>query len=132
MAHPPSSGDPDGLGDVPAGARLKLTDASVAEAVALHLQVIGQSVRIRLIGRLQASGEQSVGTLAESLGLSIHNVSQHLAMLHRAGVVVRRRKGREVRYALADRTAPEIYDLVASRLAELAAQQLGINRTDHA
>lgn len=132
MANPTSSDEPDGLGDVPAIARLTLTDVSVADAVALHLRIIGQPVRIRVIGRLQASGEQSVGTLAESLGLSIHNVSQHLALLHRAGVVIRRRKGREVRYALADRTAPEIYDLVASRLAELAAQQLGINRADHA
>ena len=44
-------------------------------------------------------------TLAEELGISQPNVSQHLAIMRSAGVVEAERDGREVRYRLAD---PEI------------------------
>ncbi len=81
-----------------------------AEAIALHLQAIGQPVRIRLLDRLEQGGQESVGALAEALDQSVYNTSQHLAALYRAGAVVRRHRGREVWYALADATAPAIYE----------------------
>ena len=43
--------------------------------------------------------------LAEDLGVSQPNVSQHLAVMRAAGVVEAEREGREVRYRLSD---PEI------------------------
>jgi ArsR family transcriptional regulator len=46
-----------------------------------------------------------VGKLAEDLGVSQPNVSQHLAVMRAAGVVEAERDGREVRYRLSD---PEI------------------------
>ena len=49
-----------------------------------------------------AEGPIEVGRLAEAIGASQPNVSQHLAMLRSAGIVEAERDGREVRYRLAD------------------------------
>jgi DNA-binding transcriptional ArsR family regulator len=95
-----------------------------AEAIASHLHAIGQPVRIRLLDQLDRGGEQPVGVLAQEIDQSLHNTSQHLAVLLQAGAVVRHRRGRQVWYALADTTAPAIYELVGQRLADLAAQRL--------
>lgn len=93
-----------------------------AERIAAHLHLIGQPVRIQLIDELERAGEQTVGALGRALDQSPYNTSQHLNALHRAGAVVRHRRGREVWYALADPTALAIYALVARRLGEVAAQ----------
>jgi rhodanese-related sulfurtransferase/DNA-binding transcriptional ArsR family regulator len=48
-----------------------------------------------------ANGERSVESLAEELDLSIANVSQHLQILRRAGLVSSRREGTFIYYRLA-------------------------------
>ncbi|MBA3261723.1 MAG: helix-turn-helix transcriptional regulator [Thermoleophilaceae bacterium] len=78
-------------GDLP-----RPVSARAAEAVADRLRVLGQPIRVRLIDLLEREGELSVGAVAETLGESLHNVSQHLAVLRSAGIVQRRRRGREV------------------------------------
>lgn len=50
-----------------------------------------------LLGR----GERGVGKLQDELGISKANMSQHLAILKSAGVVVTRRTGKQVFAALA-------------------------------
>jgi ArsR family transcriptional regulator len=52
-----------------------------------------------------ADGPLEVGRLANRIGLSQPNVSQHLSLLRQAGLVDVERNGREVRYQLAD---PEV------------------------
>jgi DNA-binding transcriptional ArsR family regulator len=69
-----------------------------AEAISERLRVLGQPLRVRLIDLLDREGEMAVGALAERLGESVHNVSQHLAILRSATVVSRRHRGREVWY----------------------------------
>jgi len=49
-----------------------------------------------------ARGPIEVGHLADAIGATQPNVSQHLAMLRAAGIVEAERDGREVRYRLAD------------------------------
>lgn len=56
--------------------------------------------RLELIDLL-AQGSRSVDQLAAAGGLSVANASQHLQVLHSAGVVSRRREGTRIRYALA-------------------------------
>jgi len=53
---------------------------------------------LHVLGR----GPLEVGRLAEAIGASQPNVSQHLALLRGAGIVEAERDGREVRYRLAD------------------------------
>ena len=65
------------------------------------LKTLASPRRLEILHRL-AEGPCEVGRLAEELGLSQPNVSQHLAVLRAAGVVEAERDGREVRYRLAD------------------------------
>lgn len=65
---------------------------------------------------LLRDGERSTGWLAASLGCSLANASQHLAVLRHAGLVDSRREGTSILYRLA---VPEILDAcdTVSRLA---------------
>jgi ArsR family transcriptional regulator len=68
------------------------------------LKTLSNPKRLEIV-HLLAGGPREVGKLAEELGISQPNVSQHLAIMRSAGVVEAEREGREVRYRLAD---PEI------------------------
>jgi DNA-binding transcriptional ArsR family regulator len=68
------------------------------------LKTLSNPKRLEII-HLLAEGPREVSRLAEELGISQPNVSQHLALMRSAGVVEAERDGREVRYRLAD---PEI------------------------
>ena len=70
--------------------------ASVARA-------LGSQHRLEILEHL-AQGERGVEALAERVGLSIANASQHLQQLRRAGLVASRRDGKFVLYRLADET----------------------------
>ena len=65
------------------------------------LKVIASPRRLEILHRL-AEGPHEVGRLADEIGASQPNVSQHLAVLRTAGLVDAERDGREVRYRLAD------------------------------
>jgi ArsR family transcriptional regulator len=70
-------------------------------------------------------GEHSVGDLAEELGCTLANVSQHLAVLRSAGLVDTRRNGTTVLYQLTEPSLVEacdaIHDIVERRLAAKSA-----------
>ncbi len=53
--------------------------------------------RRALIERMASGGEQRVTELAEGFDVSLNQVSKHLKILERAGILVRRREGREHR-----------------------------------
>jgi DNA-binding transcriptional ArsR family regulator len=65
------------------------------------LKTLASPRRLEILHVL-ARGPIEVGRLAEAIGATQPNVSQHLAMLRGAGVVEAERDGREVRYRLAD------------------------------
>lgn len=65
------------------------------------LRTLASPRRLEILHRL-AAGPCEVGRLADELGLSQPNVSQHLAVLRASGLVDADREGREVRYRLAD------------------------------
>ena len=68
------------------------------------LKTLSNPRRLEII-HLLADGPREVSRLAEEMGISQPNVSQHLALMRAAGVVESERDGREVRYRLSD---PEI------------------------
>ena len=68
------------------------------------LKTLANPRRLEIV-HLLAEGPREVGRLAEEMGISQPNVSQHLAVMRSAGVVEAEREGREVRYRLSD---PEI------------------------
>ncbi len=65
------------------------------------LKTLASPRRLEIIHRL-AAGPCEVGRLAEELGISQPNASQHLAIMRAAGIVEAERDGREVRYRLTD------------------------------
>jgi DNA-binding transcriptional ArsR family regulator len=65
------------------------------------LKTLASPRRLEILHRL-AEGPCEVGRLAEELGASQPNISQHLAVLRAAGIVDAERDGREVRYSLSD------------------------------
>jgi ArsR family transcriptional regulator len=91
-------------------------------------RVLGDPKRLRLLNELR-NRERSVGELAEALGLSYPNVSQHLGLMRDAGVVATRRDGTTVFYRLAYPQIAEACDLVRqvlrAQLADTAALARG-------
>jgi ArsR family transcriptional regulator len=85
------------------------------ELVAERFRVLGEPMRLRLLDGLR-SGERSVGELVDRTGATQANVSRHLALLHGAGLVSRRREGTTVFYALTDPSIFQLCDLVCGRL----------------
>ncbi|MEO5966505.1 MAG: metalloregulator ArsR/SmtB family transcription factor [Candidatus Limnocylindrales bacterium] len=74
------------------------------ERYRLHAEickVLTDPKRLMLIDALRAV-DRSVGDLAASIGVTLPNASQHLAVLHNAGLVERRRVGTNVVYRLAE------------------------------
>jgi DNA-binding transcriptional ArsR family regulator len=74
----------------------------LVELLAERFGAFAQPLRIRLIERLDEVGEATVRELAQAVGAGQQNVSKHLALLRRAGIVARRKDGSFVRYRLAD------------------------------
>jgi DNA-binding transcriptional ArsR family regulator len=65
------------------------------------LKTLASPRRLEILHVL-ARGPIEVGRLAELIGASQPNVSQHLSVLRTAGIVDAERDGREVRYRLSD------------------------------
>ncbi len=65
------------------------------------LRTMASPRRLEILHRL-AAGPCEVSRLADDLGLSQPNVSQHLTILRSSGLVDADRDGREVRYRLTD------------------------------
>jgi DNA-binding transcriptional ArsR family regulator len=73
--------------------------------------VLTDPKRLMLLDVLR-EGEHSVGDLANELGCSLANVSQHLAVLRSAGLVETRRAGTTILYTLAEPELIEAIDVI--------------------
>ncbi|HEU4703059.1 MAG TPA: metalloregulator ArsR/SmtB family transcription factor [Conexibacter sp.] len=93
----------------------------LVDLIAARFRVIGEPMRIKLLDRLREGGA-TVNELAGALGASQQNVSKHLGVLHRAGIVRRDKEGTAVRYSIADESVFALCEHVCGGLrAELAA-----------
>src|SRR5262245_35471063 len=107
----------------PSEVSLTLTEAALTRAEQLF-QAMGDRGRLRLV-ELLARREWCVSELVETLKEKFSTVSQRLRILRSAGLVVRRRQGTHLYYALADR---HVVDLIQNALAhadELEADSPG-------
>lgn len=82
----------------------------VAQLKAELFKALAHPLRVRALEQL-VHGERSVGVLAEELQVELTQLSQQLGVLRRAGVVVTRREGTSIVYALRD---PLIADVLAT------------------
>ncbi|MCB1028593.1 MAG: winged helix-turn-helix transcriptional regulator, partial [Microthrixaceae bacterium] len=85
-------------------------------------KALAHPARVRALEILAQGPEQSVGDLAEQVGVEAAHLSQQLAILRRAGVVVARREATTVYYSLRDPLLVELLGvarkLLISRLEE--------------
>ena len=95
------------------------------DLVAQRFRVLGDPVRLRLLNALNA-GERSVADLVEELGASQANVSKHLGVLLRSGLVRRRKEGLFVYYACADPSVFQICNVVCGSLRDWLARDLSL------
>ncbi len=80
-------------------------------------KAIAHPKRLMIISVL-GSDELSVGDIADSLGMSQSNASQHLAVLRDGGMVTTRRAGTTVYYSLRSDKILRAIDLMRAFLAE--------------
>jgi ArsR family transcriptional regulator, virulence genes transcriptional regulator len=102
-------------------------DADPLDRYRLHAsicKVLTDPKRLLLLAALR-NGDRTVGELAATIGTSLPNASQHLAVLRSAGLVDGRREGAAVRYRLAEPAILDACDIVdrivERRLARRAA-----------
>lgn len=79
-------------------------------------KVLANSVRLRILDQI-GTGEVAYGTLLSVLGISKTNLSQHLAILRKGGILSVRREGVHVHYRM---TYPEIKGLCSAMRRILA------------
>ncbi|MGC2375495.1 MAG: metalloregulator ArsR/SmtB family transcription factor [Solirubrobacteraceae bacterium] len=83
-----------------------------------RLALIGDPTRVRLLALLE-QGEATVQQLADQLPSTPQNISRHLGILYRSGIVARQRDGTTVRYCLVDYS---VCRLLEQTLASISGQ----------
>jgi DNA-binding transcriptional ArsR family regulator len=89
---------------------------AVFERAAELFGLLSTPIRLRIISEL-CNCEKNVGQLLECIEVAQPNMSQHLNMLYRAGVVAKRRNGAQVFYRIADESAALVCRAVCTQVA---------------
>ena len=77
--------------------------------------LLATPIRLRIISEL-CEGEKNVSQLLDRIAVTQSNMSQHLNMLYRAGVVTRRRQGAQVFYRMGEGVAPLLCRAVSTQV----------------
>ena len=88
----------------------------VFEQAAELFGLMSSPLRLRIVSEL-CSRELNVGELMERIGTTQPNMSQHLAVLYRAGVLSRRRDGAQMYYRIGNASVSAICRSVCVDLA---------------
>lgn len=98
-----------------------VTSAPLHQAKAEIFRTLGHPARIRIL-ELLSERDHAVHELLEQIAIEPSNLSQQLAVLRRASMVVSRRQDRAVVYSL---SAPEVGSLLASAQVAIDAPWAG-------
>ena len=97
----------------------------LSEVKADLFKALGHPARIRALEVL-AEGERTVGDLQTHVGIESSHLSQQLGVLRRAGLVVTRKEGSSVYYALADPLVAELLAVAKKFLLASLTQTKGL------
>jgi DNA-binding transcriptional ArsR family regulator len=89
---------------------------AVFGAVARYFGLLSEPTRLKILHTI-CQDARSVSDIVMATGATQTNVSRHLALLHQAGVVSRRREGNAVFYRVDDPEFVEICRTVCVRIA---------------
>jgi ArsR family transcriptional regulator len=99
---------------------------AMLQELADFFKTLGDPVRLGLMLRLK-DRELTVSDLASSSDTSVANVSKHLALMRKAGLLERRKRGNQVYYTIRNRNVFEICDTICGSIREgLAARHAGV------
>ena len=93
----------------------------LADVIASRFRLLAEPMRVRILSQLR-EGEASVGTLVSKLGTTQQNVSRHLSILHREGVLGRRKDGNRAVYWIADESVLELCEHVCGGVERRASE----------
>lgn len=103
--------------------RNPLPSEEALELVAARFRALGDASRLRIL-KLLMDGEHSVQELVGGCSLSQTNVSRHLGLLRRDGIVARRTDGNRAVYSLVDATVEKLCRVVCDGLADRRSEEL--------
>jgi DNA-binding transcriptional ArsR family regulator len=86
------------------------------DAVAAYFSVLSEPTRLRIMHAI-CEQEKTVSQIVGELGATQTNISRHLNLMHRSGVLARRKDGNQVYYRAADAAMVEICRSVCNRIA---------------
>lgn len=88
----------------------------VFELAAELFTLLGTPMRLRILNAL-CDGEQSVTQMLEKIDTTQPNLSQHLAVMYRSGVLAKRKDGTQVIYRVQSEKALTLCRSVCSQIA---------------
>lgn len=83
--------------------------------IAQYFQALAEPTRLKILNELR-SGERNVGELAQVCQCTLANVSKHLSVLAKHGLVSRQGRGTSVYYGISDPNIYALCDLVCDNL----------------
>jgi len=89
----------------------------LVELIALRFRALSEPTRVKLLDRLR-EGETTVLELAGLIGTTQQNVSKHLGVLQRTGIVARRKQGNFAYYRIVDEGVLSLCEAVCGSLQE--------------
>jgi DNA-binding transcriptional ArsR family regulator len=92
----------------------------LVELIAERFRVLSEPTRIKLLDRLR-EGEATVLELTELIGTTQQNVSKHLGVLQRSGIVARRKQGNFAHYRIVDDGVLSLCEAVCGSLQQRVA-----------
>ena len=90
--------------------------ADVLDRAAETFAILGSPVRLRILQAV-CDGERPVSEIVTLVGQSQTNVSQHLALMYRGGLLVRRRSGAQHFHPVADPDVVAVCRVVCTKIA---------------
>ena len=88
----------------------------VFDAVAAYFSVLSEPTRLRIVHAI-CEEEKPVSQIVDEIGATQTNVSRHLSLMFRSGVLARRKDGNQVYYRVADAAMVEICRSVCNQIA---------------
>jgi DNA-binding transcriptional ArsR family regulator len=88
----------------------------VFDAVAAYFSILSEPTRLKIMHAV-CSGERPVSEIVAETGATQTNISRHLGLMHRHGVLARRREGTQILYRVADPTMVDLCRSVCNRIA---------------
>ena len=102
------------------------------EQIGAYFTALSEPTRLQILSLLR-NGEQKVGDLAQQCGYTSANISRHLAILSKNGLVAKDSRGTSVYYRIADESVYTLCDLVCGsilrQLEEKAVTQKAFAKT---